>query len=322
MSRRPNLFVIGAAKSGTTSLHDYLDGHPQIFMSPLKEPGFFSPDVPPPRTRYAYTDSLEHYLTLFDSAREEPVVGESSTYYLFSRRAPRLIYGFEPQSRIVAMLRNPVDMAYSMHGHRVAHGNEPMGSFASALAADAAPDRGGPERGAVIGREGTYVERARYADQLERWLAVFPPEHVHVIVFEEFVADPGSKFRQLLEFLQVEPTYRPSDFKARNSRHRITQNPVSRALRSRPAAWARHRALPSIVGPRRAARIGRTIGSSSLMREDVAGEPLDSSLRARLELELSHDIERLSSLLGRDMKDVWRGTGEQEESASAVEAVN
>ncbi len=307
MSRRPNLFVIGAAKSGTTSLHDYLDGHPQIFMSPLKEPGFFSPDAPPPRKRYAYTDSLEHYLTLFDEARDELLVGESSTYYLFSRQAPRLVQEFEPRSKIVAMLRNPVDMAHSMHGHRFAHGKEPLEDFAAALEADEAADSGGAARRRVIEREGTYMERARYADQLSRWFGVFPRE-VRVIVFEEFVANPQEEYQGLLEFLGVEPTHRPQDFSARNTRHRISAGPVSKALRSRPAAWARHRALPSLVGTRRAARIGRTIGMSSLIREETASQPIDPQLRARLWQELADDVDRLSALLGRNMTEVWGGT--------------
>lgn len=320
MTRRPNLFVIGAAKSGTTSLHEYLDGHPQIFMSPLKEPGFFSPDAPPPRKRYAYTDSLDHYLTLFDEARDELLVGESSTYYLFSRKAPSLVHEFEPRSKIVAMLRNPVDMARSMHGHRFAHGNEPLDEFAAALDADSAEDRGGPERRSVIEREGTYLERARYGDQLERWLAVFPREQVRVIVFEDFIASPVDEFQKLLEFLGVEPSYRPSDFGARNARHRINKGALSKALRSRPAAWARYRALPSLVGARRAARIGRTIGSSSLIREESASQPIDPQLRARLWEQLVGDVDRLSVLLGRDMTAIWSGASTSERAVTYMES--
>ncbi len=322
MSRRPNLFVIGAAKSGTTSLHDYLDGHPEIYMSPLKEPGYFSPDAPPPRKHFKYTDSLEHYLTLFRDAKDETVVGESSTYYLYSRKAPALICKFDPKSKIVAMLRNPVDMAFSMHGHRNAHGNESIDDFAAALEADAAADHGGPERDYVIGREGTYVERAHYAEQLGRWFETFPREQIHVMVFEDFVADPDNEFRRLLEFLGVDPSYRPEDFTARNTRHRIKKGPVTRIVRSVPAQWVRHRGLPAIIGDQRAARLGRRIGEGGLVREEAPKRTLDPDLRERLEALLSDDLDRLSDLLGRDMKQTWARRKVDAAADAALEAVS
>jgi hypothetical protein len=322
MSRRPNLFVIGAAKSGTTSLHDYLDGHPDIYMSPLKEPGYFSPDAPPPRKHFKHTDSLEHYLTLFRDAKDEKIVGESSTYYLYSRQAPGLIHDFEPNAKIVVMLRNPVDMAFSMHGHRFTHDNESIEDFGAALAADEAPDHGGPERDERIRREGTYVERAHYAEQLGRWFAAFPRDQIHVMVFEDFIADSAAEFRRLLEFLRVDPAYRPADFSPHNTAHRLKKGPVTRLVRSVPAQWLRHRGLPAVIGDQRAARIGRRIGEGSLVREDAPKRKLDPQLRERLEAELSDDIDLLSEMLGRDMKQTWQRRTVSAEAAAQMEAVS
>jgi hypothetical protein len=322
MSRRPNLFVIGAAKSGTTSLHDYLDGHPDIYMSPLKEPGYFSPDAPPPRKHFKYTDSLEQYLTLFRDAKDETYVGESSTYYLYSRQAPQRIHDFEPNSRIVAMLRNPVDMAFSMHGHRFTHDNESIEDFGAALAADDAPDHGGPDRDERIRREGTYLERAHYAEQLGRWFDTFPHDQIHVMVFEDFIAAPDVEFRGLLEFLGVDSSYRPASFEAHNARHRIKKGPVTRIVRSVPAQWVRHRGLPAIVGDQRAARIGRRIGEGGLVREEAPRRTLDQALRDELWAKLSDDLDRLSAMLGRDMKQTWSRRKVDAAGEAALEAVS
>jgi hypothetical protein len=305
MSNTPNLFLIGAAKSGTTSMHEYLDGHPDIFMSPIKEPGFFSPDVPPARTRFAYTDSLERYLTLFDAAGDERVIGESSTYYMFSKKAPGSIHDFAPKARIVAILRNPVDMAYSLHGHRTTYGDEPIGDFGEALAADERDDFGGPDRAALIQRAGTYLQRARYADQLELWFATFPREQIYIVVLEDFVSSPDDEFRKLLQFLDVDPDYRPGSFAQRNARHRLRSGPVAQIMRSPVSQWTRHKALPRILGMPRAARVGRFVREGRLLREQTAKRALDANLRGRLELWLSDDVDRLSEMLRRDMRRVW-----------------
>src|SRR5215208_1272534 len=108
MPRRPNLFIIGAPKSGTTSLHRYLQEHPQIYMSRTKEPGYFAPDVEGSRSDllFKHPDAEPEYLALFANATNQKWVGESSTTYLMSRRAPSLIDDFAPDARLIAMVRN------------------------------------------------------------------------------------------------------------------------------------------------------------------------------------------------------------------------
>ena len=135
-SRTPDLFILGAPKSGTTSLYEYLKGHPEVFMSVVKEPCYFSRDL-------ALDDSgnflvfgrdEKHYFDLFNDAGDAKRVGEGSTRYLYSNDAPALILEAQPNPFAIAMLRNPVDMIQSLHAHKLAAGTEDEPDFEKALA--------------------------------------------------------------------------------------------------------------------------------------------------------------------------------------------
>src|SRR5687768_2910701 len=189
-------------------MYEYLRGHPDVYMSPIKEPAYFSPDVPPQRIRFRHDRDQDRYLDLFAGAKDERYVGEASTYYIYSRMAPQLIHEFDPAARIVAMLRNPVEMAWALHGQRATHGREPITDFEQALAADNQPDAGGAARREQVDMVGRYRDRARYAEQLERWFDAFGRKSVHLIVFEEFVADTQREFSRLLTWLGIDAAYR------------------------------------------------------------------------------------------------------------------
>lgn len=305
MIPRPDLFIIGAPKSGTSSLYEYLAGHPEVFMSAVKEPGYFSPDVPSPRRRFTYGEDEAKYLALFEDASNAKRIGEASTYYLFSRRAPALVGDFSPDARLIAIVRNPVDMAYAMHSQRLEHGNETITDFGAALAADELPDRGGATRAATINRGGSYLERARYADQLTRWLEVFPRQQLLVLIFDDFVADTPASFRQVLQFLDVDPSWRPEEYDPRNTSHRIKRGVVPSLLRSAPVRWVRHRALPAIIGRDASARLGRQVKHSGLVRDEKRREPIAPDLRLRMEEQLTEDVSRLGDMLGRNLVAEW-----------------
>jgi len=141
---RPNLFIVGAPKAGTTSLYEYLAGHPQIYMSPVKEPMYFCPDVHGFREGFPfmYGEDERAYLALYDDARDEKRLGEATTRYLVSHDAARLVHDFAPDAVAIAMLRNPVDLVHALHNERVSQGNEPITDFEEAMAADAPRSRG------------------------------------------------------------------------------------------------------------------------------------------------------------------------------------
>jgi hypothetical protein len=211
---------------------------------------------------------------------------------------------FQPDACLVAILRNPVDMAHSLHAHRVAHANESIADFGEALAADERPDGGGPERLAVIERAGRYRARASYAEQLDRWFGVFARDRFHVMIFEDFVADPAREFRRLLEFLEVDPDYQPEAFDARNPSHKMPKGWLA-VVKSRPSQFLRRRLLPALIGKSRVANVGRRFKRSRFVRRPTERAPLDPRIRRRLEDDLADDVERLSLVLGRNLADEW-----------------
>jgi hypothetical protein len=320
LPRRPNLFIVGAPKCGTTSLYEYLEGHPDVYMSPVKEPMYFCPDARGgQRRRFEYGEEEQAYLDLFAGADDEKVLGEASTRYLASHVAPRLVHQFEPAARIVVMLRNPVDMMYSLHGERVSFGREPLLDFEQALAADAdrMEGRNLPEGASPLWAP--YRNAARYGEQLSRWIDEFGRDAIRVIIFDDFTADTAAEFRRLLEFLGIDPEYQPASFSARRRSHRRRRGPLRRVVESRPARWVAHRLLPAMLGRTNSTRLVWRFRQSRLNLEEAPRKPLRADLRQELYTELTPDVERLSTILGRDLVGLWFGRSSQPVSLTTAE---
>ena len=190
----PNLFIIGAMKAGTSSLHAYLHQHPQIFMSAFKEPQYFAPHLARGRMwgqGQPYPEpGIGWYLRLFAMAGAVMYAGESSTSY--SARhwvggCAQRIWAFNPAARIVYMLRHPVERAISHYWHFVADGRETLG----------------PEE-AVRTRD-DYIARSDYAYQLEPYLELFDRDQIFLLTLAELQRDPAGLFRRLFTWLGVDP---------------------------------------------------------------------------------------------------------------------
>lgn len=303
---RPNLFIIGAPKSGTSSLYDYLDGHPEVYMSAVKEPSYFCPDVQGgSKSRLTFEVDEQQYMALYAEAQDEKYLGEASTRYLASPMAPRLISEFEPTARIVAMLRNPVDMVYALHNERISHGSEDVADFEQALALDDDRRRGHhlPFGSNPLGA--AYRDNARFGEQIQRWQEAFGPEQVRVIIFEDFAADTSGEFRKLLKWLAIDSGYQPARFAVRNPSHR-SRGGLIRALFDSPLArWTRRGLLPRLLGEHDAARLARRLRHSRLNRRLSPRPPLGVEVRRELEAYFAPDVALLSRLLGRDLGAQW-----------------
>ena len=306
MSRRPNLFIVGAPKSGTTSLYDYLTGHPDVFMSPVKEPIYFAPDVLAGfKHRFSFGDDQAEYLALYDAARDERYVGEASTRYLASAEAPRLIREFDPDARIIVMLRNPVDFVYALHNERVSQQSEDVIDFEEALSLDEERRAGRrlPHGSNILGS--VYRDNAMFGRQVQRWLDQFPRAQVHVIIFDDFAADTAGEFRRVLEFLGIDPTYRPAEFAVVNRSHRSRGGLMRALMSSRLAFWTRRRLLPAVLGQDRAARLARQVRHSRLNRRPNPRPPINEPVRAALQRDFDSDVDLLGALLGRNLRAEW-----------------
>ncbi len=305
MPVKPDLFIVGAPKSGTTSMYEYLADHPEIYMSPNKEPMYFCPDiVNPQRDPLHFADDESRYLDLYAGARSEKRRGEATTRYLVSRRAPALIRDFQANAFIVVMLRNPIDMVYALHGERVLQGHEAVTDFAAALATDQArlSDQDGP--GEAEPQTPGYRETAHYGDQLEHWLGVFGRDRLHVIVFDDFTRDTAAELARLLEFLDVDPSYRPPSLTAHNAAYQ-QRAAVRRVLDSRMGEWITHDFLGRLIGPNARASLALRFRQSRFNRRPASRSPLSAGLRASLEEDLRPDVTKLSEILDRDLVSLW-----------------
>ena len=202
----PNFFIVGAPKSGTTSLYEYLRNHPNIFMPSDKEPHYFAKDF----TDYPSIKSKNDYLKLFKNCSSSHMaIGEASVWYLYSNEALKLIYEFNPSAKIIAMLRNPIELAHAMHFQAVYNFNEDEHDFKKAWHLQSARKKNLniPKR-CRAQQILQYKKVASLGYQVERLFTIFPSDQVKIIFFEEFITDPKSIYNDVLDFLNVPPDNR------------------------------------------------------------------------------------------------------------------
>ena len=294
---KPDFFIVGAFKSGTTALYEYLRSHPQVFMPFHKEPQFFGDDL----TRHYGRMSLTEYLALFADALPGQRIGEASTWYLFSASAANEIAAFAPSAQIIVMLRNPVDVMYAQHSQLLFRSDETIVDFATALDAEAARLRGEHVLPPPVRPETLFYRKSvRFAEQLQRYLDVFGRQRVHVVLFDDLVADTPGTYREVLEFLGVDQSYRP-DFAAHNENKRVRFATVQRLVYRPPgmllALVRRLRRYPFVHRLRD--------GVLRLNSRVQTRQAMDPALRSRLLRDVAPEIERLSHLIGRDLS-AWR----------------
>jgi hypothetical protein len=215
----PDFIIIGAQKCGTTSLYNYLIEHPWVAPSAVKEVHFFD---------LAFARGVTWYRRQFPSLlkkcyartvlRQDLVTGEASPYYIFHPHAPRRIRMTLPNVKLIVLLRNPVDRAFSHYQHSVRSGNEPL-SFEEALEKECERLDGELEK--MLANEHyrsmphqaySYLLRGIYVDQLKTWLGIFPAAQMLILSSEDFYASPAATYRQTLEFLGL-PTYELREYR-------------------------------------------------------------------------------------------------------------
>lgn len=289
----PNFLVIGAARSGTTALYQALAKHPQIFMSRVKEPNFFA--FPEGGLAFAgpgaefvnnSVNSLADYRALFAEAGAAPAIGEASPLYLYAPDAPRRIAATLGQVRLVAVLRNPVEQAFSHYLYARAQMIEPLASFEEAL--DAEPARLAANWQPLF----QYSRFPRYGEQLARFLEHFPRERLLVHLYEDFAADPDAVHRSIFEFLGVDPGFVPP-------RERVNAGGVPKN-----AGLQRFIMRPTVLSP--VLRMVLPDGARQRLRDRLSGgnivrPPFPAHLRRRLLDSLGDDIRRTGHLIGRDL---------------------
>ena len=212
-----NTFIVGMPKAGTTSLHRYLSEHPDTCMAEDKEPHYFSVDLLqegsqfhgyPKYTRYP---NSEAYHTLFVNSGSASVVGESSVFYLFSKAAARKIYEYNPDAKIIVMLREPVAFLYSLHSQGLYSGNETESDFGRALSLESVRRQGQQLPNTVhFPSRLFYRDHWKVSEQIGRFVDTFGKDQVKVIVFDDFKSDTEREVRGVMEFLGLNTAHMPN----------------------------------------------------------------------------------------------------------------
>ena len=287
--QKPDFFIVGAAKSGTTSMMRYLDQHPDIAIPQKREPLFFATDFDWPELKV--TD-LQHYLSIFADAKQCKYVGEKSVWHLYSANAAHEINAFNPDAKIIALLRNPIDMIYSLHGQLLRQLDEDITNFEEALAA--VPDR---ESGSRLPQKTRspealwYTKVGQYSQQILRYIKIFGKDRVHVVIFDDFKKRPVECYKATLEFLGADPNFQPR-LEIHNQATKLRSRSLQRILNEQPFYF---RMLPSYI------RLGLQWRLEKFNRQVTPNPPMRPESRAFLQGLFSQDIDNLSDILERDL---------------------
>ncbi len=311
--RIPDFFIVGHAKCGTTALYEMLRRHPQVHMAAVKEPWFFARDNPQPKDversvsiTGTNTGGLKEYLELFQGAGPDQRAGEASTSYIWSPIAAGRIAQVQPAARVIVILREPASFLRSVHLQLLKIGWETEADFRKALGLERQRLEGRqiPSR-AAWPRTLIYSERVSYVEQLRRYHAVFAPEQVLVLIYDDFRHDNEATMRRVLRLLEVDDTHRIEAVNANATVGTSVQvdrvrrglstgrNPVYRTLR----------------------RTGKALTSSGF-RERVyhplmgrlahgAPPPPDESFMLELRRRFKAEVVAASAYLDRDLVRLW-----------------
>jgi hypothetical protein len=306
--RIPEFFIIGHEKCGTTALYKMLRRHPQVFMPDYKEPRFFSSDIraTAPKPGGGKPQTLEAYMALFADARPEQLAGEASPQYIRSPGAAGRIAEVRPDARIIAILREPAGFLRSYHQQCVQSTLETERDLHTALALEPERREGrhlppGTESPAWL----LYSEHVRYVEQLRRYHAVFPPEQVLVLIYDDYRRDNIETLRRVLRFLDVDDTLALEPIETKRETHTTVRfmplHRISRRLR-----MAKHK-------PENAGTVARTVSRITPRPLQMAWRrvvysrpaPADAELMRELRRRFKPEVVALSEYLGRDLVALW-----------------
>ena len=289
---KPNLFIVGAPKCGTTAMNDYLANHPDIFMGP-KELHYFGKDLKM-KARLSEREYLQH----FQEGESKKIIGDASVWYLFSKTAAVEIKQFSPHAKILIMLRNPVDVIHSLHSQNLYDGNEDILDFKKAISLDEERKKGKNLPNAVGFLElPPYIDSVLFYEQVKRYMDVFGTTNVHIILYDELVANTKRVVAETFSFLGLNPCIElKTEVINPNKRikffflHRILKNPPQRV-----------RKFIRLILPFKSIRhMMMTILFKWNIRVGKRGR-MDYNLKKKLQQELASDIALLNKLINRDL---------------------
>ena len=207
MVKKPNFIIVGAMKAATTSVYSYLKQHPDIFMTRVKEPMFFNNYKKSQDFLIIGSKSknkiktISEYYALFDEAKSEKLLGEASPSYIYDKKTPSLIKKYLPNTKIIIILRQPIDRAYSNFLHVLRSGREVFSSFEDSINNESKriEDNWSPLY--------HYINKGYYSEQIERYFNEFPIGNIKILLFEDIIQNTKECLIDIFRFLQVDDTF-------------------------------------------------------------------------------------------------------------------
>ena len=267
---KPNLFIVGAPRSATTSIHTYLSRIPDISMSKIKEPGYFSPDT---------NMNKKEYLKLFQDAQ---IQGESTVAYLYEENTPSLIKKFNSDAKIIISLRNPVDRSYSEYILRKSRFQIDQ-SFQNII-----------EKEIKNEKDGLELYRGLYSQYVSKYLEIFG-KNVHIVIFEEFIQDPKKQMEQILLFLGVEhdlSKFKPDKI---NKGHDIRFSILKPIMTNHIFLNFMKKILPNNI---------RDLINRIILHKNLKSSSMNNNDRVMLNNYFKADVKKLEHILGYNLWDL------------------
>lgn len=300
----PDFLVIGAGKSGTTSIDKYLDQHPQVFVPRKKEPNFFGYENVNPKDLGNNPDDLAHfrnsvttlpeYLKIFEDAAPHQKKGETSNTYLYHPQAPLRIKHYIPDVKLIAVLRQPADRLYSRYMHLARENRTPTPNFEECL-----------NRDSVWWKRNDLIREGFYAKNLEPFTTMFPGDNLRVFLYEDLMTDPVAVMRSIYKFIGVDDQFVP-DVSLRYNESGIVRNSFLNKVYGQ-GGWV-SRSLQTVL-PGVYQKLKKNLSlkkrMQNLRRKNLEKRPIDPAVRRALTLDVyGEDIKRLEKLINRDLS-VW-----------------
>ncbi len=307
----PTFFLVGAPKCGTTSLYHYLDQHPEIYMSPIKEPNYFAGEIRAENLEDSLRGEAEKdlielrrylngsmqekrfgglvsewtdYVRLFRNAKREKALGEASVCYLWSKTAAANIWASVPQAKILMMLRDPAELAFSLYLQSVTEGRT-RATFSETIDACL---RNRSER---FSMHYPFLELGSFYEQVRRFLDVFPRENILILFYENYRREQAAVLARIFEFLGADGSFTP-DTSRRYLEPRVPRFIASTYFLKKSGAWKlAQRSTPTRLRS----------AMSGVVFKDRSTISMNARDRARLVDYYREDIGQLSALLDRDL---------------------
>lgn len=299
-NKKPNFFIVGAPKCGTTALASYLNEHSKIYVSNPKEPHYFATDFP----KYRLYDNLKQYLDIFNDAKSEnTAIGEASVFYMYSKEAIKQIHDFDSNAKIIVMIRNPIEMVYSFHSQLFYTADENVEDFSEAWKLE--EKRRNNFNIPKQCREPKllyYSEIAKYGEQLDNIYTYFPRSQVKIILFDDFKKDVLTVYKDVLSFLNIEYDNKVK-FEKVNENKKIKYKKLNQLTAQPPLFVGKLvKTIKNLFGIEKFGIIDSIRKNNTIIGKR---DELSQELKETIYNNYKDDINKLSLLLNRDLS-FWK----------------